>query len=295
MGELGLSMTIELPFSGPGLPVRHPESHKGDHGSILLIGGSRGMSGAIALAAMAGLRMGAGLVSAFVPDCCLRTVAGFDPCLMTISGPDNRNGAFAYTAKHTLAPKLAGYDAIGVGPGMGTGPGSLGLIRMVAGLQQIPRVFDADALAVLPTNDGLIVRGPAILTPHPGEFQRLTGVSSSDRLSQIIAAKELAARCGVVVVLKGAGTLITDGTHSRINTSGNAGMATGGSGDCLTGVIVALLGQGLDVFDAAVLGVYLHGLAGDFAEKALGQLGMTAADLVRFLPPALLYHTSNAH
>jgi ADP-dependent NAD(P)H-hydrate dehydratase len=286
-------MTTELPFRVPGLPVRHPESHKGDHGSILLIGGSRGMSGAIALAAMAGLRMGAGLVSAFVPDCCLRTVAGFDACVMTIPGPANRNGEFAYAAKRKLSPRLAAFDAIGVGPGMGTGPGSLGLVRMVAGLQHIPRVFDADALTVLSATDRLIVRGPAILTPHPGEFQRLTGVASNDRPSQIMAANDLAARCGVVVVLKGARTLVTDGTNSRFNASGNAGMATGGSGDCLTGIIVALLGQGLSVFDAAVLGVYLHGLAGDFAEKALGQLGMTAADLIHFLPPALLYHANN--
>lgn len=287
-------MTTEKPFPVPGLPVRNPKSHKGDHGSILLIGGSRGMSGAIALAAMAGLRMGAGLVSAFVPTCCLSTVAGFDPCVMTIPGPANRNGAFAYAAKRTLSPRLAAFDAIGVGPGMGTGPGSLVLVRMVAGLQHVPRVFDADALAALSATDGLIVRGPAILTPHPGEFQRLTGVPSNDRPSQILAANDLAARCGVVVVLKGAGTLVTDGINSRFNASGNAGMATGGSGDCLTGIIVALLGQGLSVFDAAVLGVYLHGLAGDFAEKSLGQLGMTAADLIRFLPPALLYHASDA-
>lgn len=273
--------------------MRHAESHKGNHGSILLIGGSRGMSGAIALSAMAGLRAGAGLVSAFVPSCCLRTVACFDPCIMTISGTDNRKGEFAYAAKHALNPKLMAFDAIGVGPGMGTGPGSLGLVRMLAGATQVPRVFDADALNVISATEGLFVRGPAVLTPHPGEFQRLTGVSSCDRASQIVAANEFAARYGVVVVLKGAGTLITDGTTGRVNFTGNAGMATGGSGDCLTGVIVALLGQGLSVFDAAVLGVYLHGLAGDFAAKALGQIGMTAADLVRFLPPALLHHASN--
>lgn len=286
-------MVTELPFTLPLLPMRHPESHKGSHGSILLIGGSRGMSGAVALSAMAGLRTGAGLVSAFVPSCCLRTVACFDPCIMTISGADNRKGEFAYAAKYALTPKLTTFDAIGVGPGMGTGPGSLGLVRALAGATQVPRVFDADALNVMSVTEGLLVRGPAILTPHPGEFQRLTGVSSSDRVSQIRAANEFAARYGVVVVLKGAGTFITDGAEGRINSTGNAGMATGGSGDCLTGVIVALLGQGLNTFDAAVLGVYLHGLAGDFAAKELGQSGMTAADLIRYLPPALLHHACN--
>jgi len=286
-------MNTELPCPVPRLPIRHPKSHKGNHGSILLIGGSRGMSGAIALSAMASLRAGAGLVSAFVPNCCLRTVAGFDPCVMTISTANNQKGEFAYAAKYALAPKLTDFDAIGVGPGMGIGPGSVGLVRMLAGATQVPRVFDADALNVLSATDGLVVRGPAVLTPHPGEFQRLTGVSSLDRESQIAAANELAMRYGVVVVLKGAGTWITDGSKGRINTTGNAGMATGGSGDCLTGVIVALLGQGLSVFDAAVLGVYLHGLAGDFAGKAVGQFGMTAGDLIRFLPPALRCHASN--
>jgi len=212
---------------------------------------------------------------------------------MTISSKNNQKGEFAYAAKYALATKLKDFYATCVGPGMGSGPCSLGLVRILAGATQVPRVFDADALNVLSAADGLVVRGPAILTPHPGEFQRLTGVSSRDRESQIVAANELAARYGVVVVLKGAGTWITDGSKGKINTTGKAGMATGVSGDCLTGVIVALLGQGLSVFDAAVLGVYLHGLAGDFAGKALGQIGMTAGDLVRFLPPALRCHASN--
>ncbi len=268
-------------------PARNAESHKGDHGRVVLVGGSRGMSGSIALAAMAALRSGSGLVSAIVPDRCLETVAGFDPCLMTLAAPEDRVGRFAITAAGFVADRVASVDAIGVGPGMATGPGSRMVVRRLAELGQIPRVFDADALNLIASLDGLAIPGPAVLTPHPGELQRLTGVSAGDRGKQIRAAVALAGRLGVVVVLKGAATLVTDGTVRWFNETGNAGMATGGSGDCLTGIITSLLGQRLSPYDAARLGVYVHGLAGDFAAAALSQTAMTAADILRHLPPAL--------
>ncbi|TVQ01293.1 MAG: NAD(P)H-hydrate dehydratase [Planctomycetaceae bacterium] len=276
------------PCPPPGLPERAARSHKGDHGRVLLVGGARGMSGAIALAAMSALRTGSGLVSAFVPSRCLETVASFEPCLMTVAAPDDAHGHFGMHAAESLALSIGRYDAIGVGPGMGLGAGSLRLVRLLADSTKVARVFDADALNLVAGTAGLTVRGPAVMTPHPGELERLTGVSPRDREAQIDAARELAGRLGVVVVLKGAGTVITDGRVQRVNGTGNAGMATGGSGDCLTGIITSLLGQGLSPLDAATVGTHLHGLAGDLAASTLGQPGLIASDLLHHLPPALL-------
>lgn len=274
------------------LPSRESHGHKGNYGRVLIVGGSRGMSGAIALSAMASLRSGSGLVSVLVPDRCLETVAGFDPCLMTMAAADTDQGYFDLGAADTLKDRLEGIDAIGVGPGMRTGPGSEAIVRLLALLEETPRVFDADALNIMAgengiSDNGIALRGPAVLTPHPGELQRLTGASPSQREAQIEAAATLAQRLDVTVVLKGANTLVTDG-HSRwFNPTGNPGMATGGTGDCLTGIITSLLGQRIQPFAAAQLGTYVHGLAGDLAAASLGQPGMTAGDLLSHLPAAI--------
>ena len=280
-----------LPF-----PPRDRQGHKGDFGRVLLVGGSRGMGGAIALSAMAALRTGSGLVSVFVPDRCLETVAGFDPCLMTLAAPDTASGQFAPAAAKRVVQHLPGVNAIGIGPGMGTGPGSVLVVRQLARQPAVPRVFDADALNILArelqTSEqkspaSAPIAGPAVLTPHPGELQRLTGASAKDRPAQIEAAAELAKRLAVVVVLKGAQSLVTDGQTRWFNSTGNPGMATGGTGDCLTGIITSLLGQRLAPLAAAQLGTYLHGLAGDLAAQALGEPGMTARDLLSHLPHAI--------
>jgi ADP-dependent NAD(P)H-hydrate dehydratase len=274
------------------LPSRESDGHKGSYGRVLLVGGARGMSGAIALSAMASLRSGSGLVSVFLPDRCLETVAGFDPCLMTIAAPDTDQGHFALGAADMLKDRLKGIDAIGIGPGMGTGPGSEAIVGLLALLEETPRVFDADALNIMAGDNGIgengtAFRGPVVLTPHPGELQRLTGAPAGDREMQIEAATELAQRLGITVVLKGANTLVTDGLSRWFNPTGNPGMATGGTGDCLTGIIASLLGQHLEPFAAAKLGTYAHGLAGDLAAVSLGQPGMTATDLLDHLPAAI--------
>lgn len=275
------------PCPAPGLPTRALHSHKGDYGKVLVVGGSRGLSGAIGLTGISALRTGSGLVSAFIPSLCLETVAGLEPCLMTLPATHNRLGEFGLGAASELKPRLPGHDAIAVGPGMGRGAGSLKLVRLLAGCSEVPRVFDADALNLIAADSVWRIQGPAILTPHPGEFQRLSGVPAHDRAAQIVAASALANRHGIVVVLKGAATVITNGRDQRVNQTGNAGMATAGSGDCLTGVITSLLGQGLGTFDAAVLGAHVHGLAGDFAANTLGQAGMLATDLIHHLPAAV--------
>jgi ADP-dependent NAD(P)H-hydrate dehydratase len=272
----------------PHLPPREPTSHKGDFGRALLIGGSQGMAGAISLAAVAALRSGAGLVKIATPTACQATVAGFEPSAMTIGLPCDEHGRIASWALPVIADATAAATAIACGPGLGR---SDELAQVVAWLYQSvqqPMVFDADALTLLALRPEVLAgaAGPRILTPHPGEFARLLGrenIPAEDRKSLAI---EFAARHGVVVVLKGHATVITDGTRASINTTGNPGMATGGTGDVLTGVITAIVCQHLSTYDAARLGAYVHGLAGDLAAQDLGQVSLIASDLIDYLPRA---------
>ncbi|HVX62959.1 MAG TPA: NAD(P)H-hydrate dehydratase [Pirellulales bacterium] len=273
----------------PQLPPRDPESHKGDFGRALLIGGSRGMTGAVSLAGMAALRGGAGLVHLAMPEPCLDVVASFEPSYMTAPLAADDQGRIAGQAQRSIEELAARATAVGCGPGLGR---SVDLTQLVTWLYEslsVPAVFDADALNALAERPDVLARpgGPRILTPHPGEFQRLTsGESRLPRGEAEQAATELAARCGIVVVLKGHRTFITDGRQQAHNETGNPGMATGGTGDVLTGLTTALLCQNLSPFDAARLGVHLHGLAGDLAAAELGQVSLIASDLVRFLPAA---------
>jgi NAD(P)H-hydrate epimerase len=272
----------------PRLPERDPESHKGTFGTALLVGGSRGMTGAVALAGMAALRGGAGLVRLAVADACLEVVASLEPSYMTSPLPSDAAGRIAYAALGRIVALAARATVVGCGPGLGRSPG---LTALVAGLYQHlaqPMVVDADGLNALAAAPKTLARpgGPRILTPHAGEFARLLGVDRLPAEQRQARAVEFAARCGVVLVLKGHRTLITDGRREAINPTGNPGMATGGTGDVLTGLITALACQHLSPFDAARLGVYLHGLAGDLAAEELGQESLIARDLVRCLPMA---------
>ncbi len=277
-----------LPCPPLRLPNRAVESHKGSFGHVMLVGGSRGMAGSISLSALAALRVGSGLVSVMVPDRCLETVAGFDPAFMTIPIPDTPDGQFAIGATKPIAAAIQRATAIAAGPGMRTGDGSAEIIQWLVTQSAVPRLFDADAINLI-AEHGLASHwsGPIVLTPHPGEMQRLSGISSHDREAQQNAAKRLSDQWQCVIVLKGAKTLVTDGRSHWFNSTGNPGMAKGGSGDCLTGVISGLLAQGLSPFDAARLGVFVHGLAGDLAAKEFGQYGMTPLDLVHRLPQAI--------
>jgi len=271
----------------PRLPDRPDEAHKGHFGLALVLGGSRGMAGAVALAGMAALRGGAGLVRLAVPQSCLETVAGFEPSYMTCPLPDDPSGRIAADAFDQVMQLAETATVVACGPGLGR---SAELDQLVGRLyQELPRpmVIDADGLNALAAAPESLGKHAAerILTPHPGEFARLVGRKlDGDQRDQ--AADQLAARYSVVLVLKGHRTRITDGTHMAINPTGNPGMATGGSGDVLTGLIAALGCQGLSAFDAARLGVYLHGLSGDLAAEELGQESLIASDLVGFLPEA---------
>lgn len=254
------------------------------------------MAGSISLSAISALQSGSGLVTLAVPDRCLETAASFNPCLMTRPLADTGTGRFAPAAAEELGEFADAFDAFGIGPGMGTESGSVAVVRWFLGCER-PRAIDADALNVIASMDDWPerLRGPAVLTPHPGEWQRISGESAKDRQSQCAAAKRIAATTGTVVLLKGAATLVTDGHEEYINATGNPGMATGGSGDVLTGLITSLLGQGLGPFDAARLAAWIHGVAGDIAANRVGgTAGITAQHIADALPAAVARATRGA-
>ena len=249
------------------------------------------MAGAISLAGMACLRSGAGLVKLTVPECILDTVAGFEASYMTIPLPCDGSGRIKLKSPRKLTEFLAPATCVACGPGLGRSKRLQSFVRSLYESVPQPMVIDADGLNALASVDDRLARpaGPRILTPHPGEFSRLTktmGESRRSREEQVAAARELSAEHRIVIVLKGHRTVITDGSQMAENTTGNPGMATGGTGDVLTGIITALVCQGLSPFDAAVLGAHVHGLAGDLAAAELGQVSLIASDLLRFLPQA---------
>jgi NAD(P)H-hydrate epimerase len=273
----------------PQLPRRRADSHKGDFGRALVVGGSRGMSGAIALAGKATLRSGAGLVTLAVPRAVQDVVAAFEPSYMT-RGLADADGQLTAAAADEVIELSQRATAVALGPGLSR---SAALTDLVARLYleiERPMVVDADALFALSEKAKVLQQtgGPRVITPHPGEFARLTG-QAYDAARRAEAAAALA-QCDstnkTVVVLKGDHTVMTDGARVYINQTGNPGMATGGTGDVLAGVITALLCQGLPPFDAARLGVHVHGKAGDLAAQELGQVSLIASDLLDYLPQA---------
>ncbi len=274
------------------LPPRNQDSHKGDYGKAVMVGGSRGMAGAVALSGLAALRGGAGLVNVATADVCLETVAAIEPAFTTTPLPCDDSGKIRADAFQPLKELSQWATCMAVGPGLGRSASLEYLVARIYTEVSIPLVCDADALNALAASPQVLEHagGPRVLTPHAGELARLTGVAAGDTDGQTTAARELAARHpGLVVVLKGNRTLVTDGQQHARNSTGNAGMATGGSGDVLTGLITALVCQGLTPWEAACHGVYLHGLAGDLAAEEVGQVSLICRDLIRFLPAAILH------
>ena len=270
----------------PQLETRDSDAHKGDFGRALLIGGSRGMTGAIALAGTSALRSGAGLVTLGVPDPCVETVAAIEPSYMTVPLPANEYGQISGAARDDILRHAQSKTALAFGPGLGQADELRELAAWLYTNLPQPIVIDADGLNVLAGQDNVLRKaaGPRILTPHPGELARLMGGNRQNRDRQIEAAVALAMQCEIIVVLKGHRTLITDGHEQHFNETGNPGMATGGSGDVLTGVVTGLLCQGLSPLNAARLGVHVHGRAGDLATAETGQVSMIASDLIDTLP-----------
>ena len=264
------------------LPDRKKDAHKGDFGKLLLLCGSRGYTGAAALAAMGALRSGAGLVYLGVPESiyAIEAVKLTEPVVFPLPDKGGKLSADSLDEILKLIPKM---DAVLIGPGLGQSDGTLVVLQAVLESATCPVVIDADGINLLAGHKD-ILRGrkaPSILTPHMGEFARLGGSINKGRKE---AAAEMAQDLGAIVVLKGSGTVITDGVSCCVNPTGNPGMAVGGSGDVLAGVITSLLGQGLTPFDAAACGAWLHGAAGDACAAELGQYGLLPSDMLKELP-----------
>ena len=260
------------------LRSRARHAHKGNFGRALLVAGSKGMAGASVLSARAAMRSGVGLLTVHVPTCNNVIVQSTVPEAMTsIDSHDTCFSDFVDTAK---------YSAVAVGPGLGQGKESESALLHLIENCRVPMVVDADALNILSHNHGYLYRLPAgsVLTPHPGEFARLFG-DYENSYRRLQKALSYAKSSGVTVVVKGAYTVVVaPGGNLYFNSTGNPGMATGGSGDVLTGIVLSLLAQGYDAVDASRIGVYVHGLAGDCAADEKGETSLVAGDIVACLP-----------
>lgn len=274
----------------PPIPTREPESHKGTHGRALVIAGSVTMPGAAVLATRAALRAGAGLVTAAIPSMLSPILATTVPeaTQLHLDGDAPR----CLESLKAACKAQPGYSAIAIGPGLGTGEHTRLYMEWLLGNDRVPLVLDADALNVVAVTPELAHK-PAmqrVWTPHPGEFQRLTRDKLEGEEARLDRVGTAASRFGGVWVLKGHRSVIHDGQRYAINSTGNPGMATGGSGDVLTGIIAGLLAQGFEPFHAAHLGAHLHGAAGDLAALQLGEVSLNADDLNDFLPAAILQY-----
>jgi len=283
---------MQLIESIPKLRPRAVDAHKGDFGKVCIIAGSMGMSGAAALAGRSALRAGAGLVRVATPKSVLPVVASIEPSFTTIALAEDSAGRISAKAINSILNAVSENDALAFGPGIGVSSELQSVLQSLLEQKQVRLIIDADGL----NNLTRIKDWPAklkaklILTPHPGEMKRLwSGVFREelpgDRKEQ---AAQLAQRTNCIVALKGAGTVVTDGEKVYVNKTGNPGMATAGAGDVLTGAIAALMGQGLNNFDATVLGVYIHGLAGDIAAEKIGQVSLMATDIIDALGEAFM-------
>ena len=275
----------------PMLRRRDRQSHKGSFGHCLIIAGSTGKTGAAALSANSAMRAGSGLVTLAVAESLHAILEVKTTEVMTAPLPDASGGCVTVNAFPAIERLLAGKDALALGPGLGRHPGTTALVQTIVESVSLPMIIDADGLNALAEDIAILDRKKSaeiILTPHPGEMARLLGTSIPDvEADRVDVAREFASRTGVYLILKGARTIIAspDG-KTAINSSGNPGMASGGMGDVLTGVIVSLLGQRYSAWDACRVGVYLHGCAADLVAGEKGETGIIAGDVQEMLPYA---------
>ena len=267
------------------LPDRDPWGHKGTFGRILLLCGSRGYTGAAYLSAMGALRCGAGLTFLGVPESiyAIEAVKLNEPVVFPLPDEKGMLGIFSVPEIEKRLPQM---DAVLVGCGLGQSPGTFSVVKTVLEQARCPVVLDADGINVLAAHKD-ILRGrayPTILTPHEGEFLRFGGTVGEDRMA---SAAHFSREWNSIVLLKGHRTCITDGTLGYRNETGNPGMAVGGSGDVLAGMVVSLLGQGMKPLEAAACAAWLHGAAGDLCAEEIGQYGMLPTDMLTRIPRLL--------
>lgn len=272
------------------IPARKKDSHKGDFGKVFVIAGSVGMTGAACLTSLAALRSGSGLVISGIPVSLNPIVEAKLTEVMTLPLPETKNQALSLKAKPAILEAAAKYDVIAIGPGLGSDKETKALVKELIAEIDKPMVIDADALnAFEGCVDELGMRkNRTVITPHPGEMARLIGKEvgfvQANRTSTAVNVAELT---GAVVCLKGHQTVVaTPEGEVYVNTTGNSGMATGGTGDVLTGMIASFISQGIDDYSAAVSAVYLHGIAGDVAAERIGPFSLIASDIIEHLPEA---------
>lgn len=271
------NIVVDANYVKPLLHKREVDSHKGTYGHALLIAGSTGKTGAALLASEACMRSGVGLLTTHLPKSAMLPLQVYLPEAMI--SVDKSDDCFSQV------PDLQPYNAIGVGPGLGKAPETVTALKILIQESKAPMVFDADALNIIAENKTWLAFLPArtIITPHSKEFERLFGKTDS-REQAIELQREMAMRYKIIIVLKGANTttMLPDG-RCFVNTTGNPGMATGGSGDVLTGIILSLLAQRYTPEEAAIIGVFMHGRAGDKAAARLGMEAMIAGDICKYL------------
>lgn len=267
------------------LPERAVDAHKGNFGKVLLLCGSVGYTGAAALAAMAAMRCGSGLVYLGVPESiyAIEAIKLTEPIVFPLPECD---GKLSRESIPVIKEKLCGTDAVLIGPGLGCSENTAAVVQFILEHFTGPVVLDADGINVIAAHKDILRgrTGPTVVTPHAGEFRRFGGVQTGHRIEDAVG---FAKAYGVTVLLKGHETVITDGSSVYINPTGNPGMAVGGSGDVLAGMIVSLIGQGIAPLKAAACGAWLHGAAGDICANELGQYGMLPSDMISVLPRLL--------
>ncbi len=271
------------------LPTRRQDSHKGDFGHALIVGGSRNMPGAVSLAASGALRGGAGLVTVATATSCYAIVAGLNPCAMIASLPEDDDGRISRRASHVVEGLAKRATCVAIGPGLGQSRELSEWIRHLYLELPLPMIIDADSINAFAGQSLDFGKSPAprVLTPHVGEFRRLIGSNETDRASLELQAHQFAAMTGAIVLLKGHHSFVTDGEHQFRNSTGNSAMATGGCGDVLTGLIAALICQKMSPWEATCFAALVHGLAGDIAAREIGPIGVIASDVAARIPAAL--------
>jgi NAD(P)H-hydrate epimerase len=276
-------------FAGPGdvnavALRRSPDAHKGEAGRLLVVGGSEVFSGAPTLVAMAAYRTGTDLVFVAAPEKTALAISSVSPNLITLKLP-GQNLARSHIA--LLREQFEKASAVAIGPGLGMSTQTVSAVRKIVGLavqRKKPMLLDADGLKALGVIKKRIFDAPTVVTPHPGEFQAIAGKAPSRDLAiRIEEVKELASKSGAVVLLKGHTDIVSDGTRTKLNNTGNPGMTVGGTGDVLSGIVAGLMAQGVDAFRAAVAGAFINGAAGDFAEEKYGY-HLTPTDLLDHIP-----------
>ena len=276
-------------YVADALPYRKPDGHKGDFGKVFVLAGSTGLTGAAALAARSALRAGCGLAKVGSPKTVLPIIAGAVVEATGMPLPDvGKKGALALRGLGQVREAIKEHDAVIIGPGLGQHHETVELVRRLMVSIDKPAIVDADGVNALAGHADLLLetKAPTVLTPHQGEFKRLSGVSAPEDIHERIkVAREFSTKYKVILVLKGSPTIIADEDGGCwVNQTGNDGMATGGSGDVLSGLIGSFMAQGMEPLDAALCGVYAHGLAGDIAASELTERSVIAGDMVEYLP-----------